>query len=308
MQGANLLNVTRLRVLHELARRGTLAAVADALWMSPSAISQHLATLERETNTKLVEKAGRTVRLTAAGELLAEHAGRVMLALGEAEAALRTFEASPAGTLRIAAFPSVVRRLLAPALEQLIAAHPRLVVEVEDLEGQQGLEALLLARVDVAIIDDAGWDAAVRPGTVEIAELLQDQLVLALPEDHDLAGAAAVSWDDLRDRPLVVEQRSSLFSGTVASACRAAGFEPLVRARSHDVTAMLSLVRSAGLLCVLPELAEQPADGIIWRPLDPTVHRRLLAAVRRGHLERPTVQALIMLLRPSPPRHAEGVR
>jgi DNA-binding transcriptional LysR family regulator len=268
--------------------------------MSPSAISQHLATLERETNTKLVEKAGRSVRLTAAGALLAEHAGEVMLALARAEAAVRQFESSPGGTLRIAAFPSVVRLLLAPALGALIAAHPHLIVEVEDLEGQQGLDALLLARVDVAIIDDADWGAALRPDTVEIAELLQDSLVLALPRDHELAAMPTVTWEDLRDRPLVVEQRTSLFSGTVASACRAAGFEPLVRARSHDATAMLSLVERAGLLCVLPESLEQPADGIVWRRLEPVVHRQLLAAVRRGHMSSPTVQALIEMLRAAP--------
>lgn len=299
MAATNHLNVMRLRVLHELSRRGTLSAVADALWMSPSAVSQHLATLERETNAKLVEKAGRGVRLTAAGELLAEHGGRVLLALGEAEAALRAIEASPAGMLRIAAFPSVVRRLLAPALRELIAAHPRIVVEVEDLEGQQGLEALLLSHVDVAIIDDAGWDAALRPAAIETAALFDDQLVVALPVGHELAAQPSVAWSDLRDRPLIVEQRSSLFSGTVASACREAGFEPIVRARSHDVTAMLSLVPGAGLLCVLPELAKQDADDITWRPLTPTVRRRLMVAVRRGHLQRPTIQALVALLRTS---------
>src|SRR5919108_1735482 len=118
--GDTRLNVRRLAVLHELAERGSIAAVADALWMTPSAVSQHLARLERETGMPLIEKAGRGVRLTAAGQVLAEHGGRVMAALDEANAALQALRTTPGGRVRLASFPSVVQHVLPP-----IVAEPR---------------------------------------------------------------------------------------------------------------------------------------------------------------------------------------
>src|SRR2546426_9044142 len=99
-----VLNVTRLRVLRELAARGSIAAVADALWLTPSAVSQHLSALERETQRKLVEKAGRGVRLTEAGQLLAERSESVFQALEDASAALRSLDVEPMGRLRVASF------------------------------------------------------------------------------------------------------------------------------------------------------------------------------------------------------------
>src|SRR5687767_10964802 len=148
------MNVTRLRIVYELSRRGSVTAVAEALWMTPSAVSQHLAAFERETGTKLVERAGRGVRLTAAGRTLAEQGAKVMAALDAAQAALSAVADTPAGRLRVAAFPSVVRRLLPRAIAQLRAEHPELVIEIEDLEGAQGLDAVRTGRVDVAIVDD----------------------------------------------------------------------------------------------------------------------------------------------------------
>lgn len=293
----NHLNVTRLRVIHELARRGSVAAVADALWMTPSAVSQHLSTLERETEVKLVERAGRGLRLTPAGELLAEHGGRVMAALDEARVALQGIETRPSGGLRIASFPSAVGSLVAPAVATLTQRFPELVVEVEDLEGEQGVEAVRGGRVDVAIIDESGWDAGVSRDGIEVVELFEDRLVVVLPVGHALAAGESVPWSALDGEPLIVEQRTSLFSGTVASACRRAGFEPVVRGRLHDVTAMLSLVRMGGYLCVLPELAlSGQGEGVTWRPLEPVVLRRLMVAARAGRLELPAIRALVEAL------------
>ena len=113
-----VLNVSRLRVLRELAQRGTIAAVAEALWLTPSAVSQQLSALERETRVALVERAGRGVRLTAAGRVLVERSERVFEALDEAKAALQALQSEPTGRLRVASFPSVVRvvfPLMAPA-------------------------------------------------------------------------------------------------------------------------------------------------------------------------------------------------
>ena len=289
------MNVTRLRIVYELSRRGSVTAVADALWMTPSAVSQHLSAFERETGTKLVERAGRGVRLTAAGRTLAEQGANVIAALAAAQAALDALAEAPSGRLRVAAFPSVVRRLLPRAIATLRAEHPELVLEIEDLEGAQSLDAVRTGRVDVAVVDDWGWDAGASRDGLDVTELFEDPLVVVLPKSHALAERETVEWGELRDEAFIVEPRDSLFSQTVASACRRAGFEPRVLARVHDLGAMLALAEAAGYVCVLPALAvdDQP---LIHRPLTPTVRRRLLAAARPGHHDLPAVKALLAAL------------
>jgi DNA-binding transcriptional LysR family regulator len=288
------LNVTRLQVLHELERRGSVAAVAEAMWMTPSAVSQHLAKLEQETGVQLVEKAGRGVRLTHAGTVLASHGGRVMAALDEAQAALGALRTTPGGRVRIASFPSVVQRVLSQVIGELRGQHPELVVEVEDLEGEQSLDAVRLGRIDVAVIDHWGWDTGASRGGMDVVELFRDPLVVVLPAEHALADVAEVPWSALAGEPLIIEQRSSQFAHTVATACRRAGFEPVTRARVHDVGAMLALVAGGGHVCVLPRLAV-PDQGlpIAHRPLTPEVDRRLLAVTRAGEGALPAIRAVL---------------
>jgi DNA-binding transcriptional LysR family regulator len=229
------------------------------------------------------------VRLTAAGRTLAEQGANVIAALDAAQAALSAVSEAPSGRLRVAAFPSVVRRLLPRAIATLRAEHPELVIEIEDLEGAQGLDAVRTGRVDVAVIDDNG--GASHDG-LEVSELFEDPLVVVLPRGHPLAECETVEWAALREQPFIVEPRASLFAQTVEAACRRAGFEPRVLARVHDLGAMLALADAAGYVCVLPALAvdDQP---LTFRPLVPTVRRKLLAAARPGHHDLPAVRALL---------------
>jgi DNA-binding transcriptional LysR family regulator len=139
-----------------------------------------------------------------------------------------------------------------------------------------------------------GWDAG---DGLEVAELFEDPLVVVLPGGHALTDRDEVPWAELADEAFIVEPRASLFAHTVASACRRAGFEPRVLARVHDLGAMLALAEAAGYVCVLPELAvsDQP---LAYRPLVPTVRRRLLAATRPGHHDLPAVRALLAAIAP----------
>jgi DNA-binding transcriptional LysR family regulator len=176
-----VLNVSRLRVLRELAHRGSITAVADALWLTPSAVSQQLAALERETRVQLVERVGRGVQLTAAGKVLAEHSERVFEALDEAASALRALQGEPSGRLRVASFPSVVRLVLPPVMARLRERFPDLRLEVEDLEGEQSLEAIRLGHTDVAVIDEETWTASKRQDGLRRTELFGTPLVVCSP-------------------------------------------------------------------------------------------------------------------------------
>jgi len=289
-----VLNVSRLRVLRELAHRGSITAVAEALWLTPSAVSQQLAALERETGVQLVERAGRGVRLTNAGSVLAEHSERVFEALDEAASALRALQAEPAGRLRVASFPSVVRLVLPPVMARLRERFPSLRLEVEGLEAEQSLEALRLGHADVAVIDDLTWSAQRRHDGLRRTELFGTPLVVAFAAGGAWAARETVGWSDLHDVPQVSEPRTSAFARSIEDVCRRAGFEPQVRARVPDAGAMLALVEGGEMVAVLPELAVlgQP-QAVEWRPLTPTVERRLIAATRVGQDELPAVRELV---------------
>ena len=289
-----VLNVSRLRVLRELAHRGSITAVADALWLTPSAVSQQLSALERETRVQLVERVGRGVQLTAAGKVLAEHSERVFEALDEAGSALRALQGEPSGRLRVASFPSVVRLVLPQVMARLRTRFPDLRVEVEDLEGEQSLEAIRLGHVDLAVIDDLTWNASRRQEGLRRTELFGTPLVVAFATERDWAMRDVVPWDELRDVPQVAEHRSSAFARSVEEECRRAGFDPQVHARVHDAGAMLALVEGGEMVAVLPELAVlgQP-HAIEWRPLAPTVERHLIAATRVGQDQLPAVRELM---------------
>jgi DNA-binding transcriptional LysR family regulator len=288
-----VLNVTRLRVLRELAHRGSIAAVADALWLTPSAVSQQLSALERETRVQLVERSGRGVKLTAAGELLADRSERVFEALDEARSALQALQTMPSGRLRVASFPSVIRLVIPRVLTRLRERFPELLVEVEDLEGEQSLEAIRLGHLDVAVIDDLTWTAGRREG-LRTTDLFATPLVVVFAVGHRLAERESVTWAELASEPQVTEHRSSVFARSVEAECRRAGFEPRVHARVHDAAAMLALVEGGDMIAVLPELAVagQPHD-VLWRPLTPAVDRRLVAVTRIGQDHLPAARTLV---------------
>src|SRR4029450_5575861 len=168
------LDLRRLRFLRELEERGTLAAVAAALGYSPSTVSQQLALLEKDVDTRLLEKAGRGVRLNDAGHLLARHA-RVLLSAAEAaEAALAAASGDIRGTVRAGGLQSAARRLLVPAVARMMVDHPRVRVEIFELELEQALPGLRLGAVDLVIGDEYDGHPRPRPPGLRFTRLLQE--------------------------------------------------------------------------------------------------------------------------------------
>jgi DNA-binding transcriptional LysR family regulator len=291
-----VLNVPRLRVLYELSRRGSVTAVADALWITPSAVSQQLSALEREVAADLVERAGRGVRLTEAGRRLALDAERVLAALDVATTTAREVAAAEPAALRIAAFPSVVLGVLSPALARLRETHPDVVVDVIDIEDAAGLDHVRLGRADLAVVDDWGWDLAAGPG-LEVTALLSDPLLALLPADHPAAAAeGGVRWSDLARSDWVVEPGDTLFTQQIAAHCRRAGFEPRVRARVRDFATQAALVGALGVVTVLPRTAITPAERTVARPLVPDVRRRLTIVARDTVAADPSARHLLAAL------------
>src|SRR3954452_14700745 len=179
-----MLDLKRLRFLRELDERGTIAAVADALQFTPSAVSQQLALLERETGVKLLERAGRGVRPTDPALVLVEHARTLLHEAALAEADLAAAVASVTGRARITSFQSAATRIALPAIAELARQAPDLRCELIGAEPEQALPALALGDVDLVLGDEwqhAPWRL---PAAPERAGVLRGPVVVGLPARH----------------------------------------------------------------------------------------------------------------------------
>ncbi|GGS95448.1 LysR family transcriptional regulator [Planobispora rosea] len=287
----------RLRLLRELAERGTLAAVAAALGYSPSAVSQQLSVLEKETGARLLEKAGRGVRLTDAGLLLAQHAGVLLAAAEAATADLAALGGEVRGTVRAGGLQSGARRLLIPAVARMMPAHPLVRVEVSELELEQALPGLRLGAVDLVISDEYDGHPRPRPAGLRFMPLHEEPLKLVLSPTHPLARREGpVALAALREEAWVASAAGTGHHAMVVGTCRSlGGYEPDVRHRSNDADIQLELVRATGAVGLLPVLTLPAADAslAIRDVAEAEIRRRLVAVTRDG----PTAPALRALLR-----------
>src|SRR5215468_3162143 len=195
-----MLDLSRLQALRAVQTFGTVTAAAGALHITPSAVSQHLAKLERETKTTLVEKDGRRLRLTEAGRVLAEHAGRVLAAVEEAEAALAAHQETVSGRLSVSSFPTACRGLLPHALRRLAADHPDLEPTLLETDREASFDGILRGLIDVALIDEWLEIPATYPPGVASVELGLDVGDVMLPAGHPLArGLGPVTLDEVRE-------------------------------------------------------------------------------------------------------------
>jgi DNA-binding transcriptional LysR family regulator len=280
-----MMDLHRLRLLREVHGRGTVHGAARALGYSPSAISQQLAVLEREAGTPLLERVGRNVRLTAAGQVLVRHATTLLDGVEAAEAELAAVAAGRvAGVVRIGAFQSAFIRVVAPAIRSLAATHPDIRVEAAELEVEQAAPALRLQQLDVMVGDEYdGQPRAVHTDLVR-EHLLREHIRVVLPEDHPSAAADRVPIADLADLPWAACQPGTGHREMHVRVCRElGGFEPDLRYSSDDFLILLELVRTTGAGALLPDLViGHGAPGVAVRlPAEGAVGRAVFLLTRR---------------------------
>ncbi|MCA2228693.1 LysR family transcriptional regulator [Nonomuraea aurantiaca] len=277
-----MLDPRKLHLLRELAQRGTIAAVAEALSFTPSAISQQLSALEREAGVPLLERTGRTVTLTPAGHLLVEHAQDILEQLERASAALAAVRSGPSGPLRVGAFPTAARVLLPPALAELSRAHPGLRPMISEIDPADVSAVLRAGELDVALVHEYDFVPPVTDASLETEPLFGEQMYLT-----DRATIA-----DARDDAWIVGKPGTLCHAMAIRACQAAGFEPRVRHRIDDFDTVLAFVAAGQGVALVPRLAAlAPPHGVTLTGLP--LSRRTLAAFRRGYGEHPAIKAAV---------------
>jgi len=295
-----MLDVRRMRLLRELARLGTIAAVAQAYSYTPSAVSQQLRALEREAGVPLVRHAGRRVELTPAGAEVAIRTERVLELLEEAAAALAAGRAELAGELRIGAFPTAVRTLLPGALVALGAEHPRLELQVTELDPVQVPDALRAGTLDIALVHEYDYVPAEPDPALETRPLLTETIYLACAVPGP--GRADEVLRSCADRPWILASPGTLCFLMAERLCQAAGFSPRIRHRADDFATVLALVAAGQGVALVPELAlADSPDGVVLTAL--SARRRTLIACRAGTAGHPAITACAAAIRSAAQAH-----
>ncbi|GLV96693.1 LysR substrate-binding domain-containing protein [Streptomyces lavendulae] len=321
-----MLDVRRLRLLRELARRGTIAAVAQALSFSPSAVSQQLSVLEREAGLPLLERTGRTVRLTPAAQNLVRHADAVLERLERADADLAEARSGLAGALRIGAFPTATRAIVPAALVHLARRHPGLEPMVSETDPAAVAHALRAGDLDVALVHE--YDLVPEPPEPGLATrpLYGEAMYLAGPApaaaadpgsfpgaaDPGAPPAGGPGQDAVlrahRDDPWITATPGTLCHAMTVRACRAAGFSPRVRHQVDEFATVLALVAVGQGVAVVPQLGVTGPTGPGVSLVRLHMERRTKIAFRSGAGAHPAVAAFTAALRAAVPPDLAAAR
>jgi DNA-binding transcriptional LysR family regulator len=290
-----MLDLRRLRLLRELDARGTIAAVAEALSYSPSAVSQQLSQLEREAGAELLERVGRNVRLTEAALLLVDHADALLARMERAEAEVARVNAEPRGTVRVASFQTVAVALLPRALSRLALDHPWLSVEYLEAEAEESLPLVVKGAFDLAIGEEYEHAPRPRDPALERRDIVHDPIMLAVPQDHPLARGPEIALADLAGERWATSRSETAFAEMVVGTCRTLGrFEPEIRYRANNMSTLLSLVASSHAVAMIPGLGSAAGHaGVAMRKVaEEPLARRIFIAVRRASTPRPALAAV----------------
>jgi DNA-binding transcriptional LysR family regulator len=304
-----MLDVRRLRLLREVATHGSIAGAARTLSFTPSAVSQQLTKLERETGVTLLDRGPQSVRLTEAGRMLAGHATEILERLAVAEAELRALAPPDARPLRLLTFGTAGAALVPTALDHFSERRPDTSVTVAALDPIPALACVAGGEADLAVVFEYPYvPLPARPG-VELELLLEEDLLVLLPRAHPAARAPEVVLADLADETWIKSTPKSSCSPFTERACRAAGFTPHVKFEFDDYQSLQSLVASGLGVAFAPRMGLRPAQrGVVARPVASNPpRRRILAARREGDTE-PGLEIMLDSLRESAGAYARRAR
>ena len=282
-----MLDVTRLRVIDAVARHGSVTAAARELHYSQPSVTHHLGRLEAETGAQLLQRVGRGIRLTPAGQLLADRAAEIIGRIDAADAELSAHVGLTAGRVRLAGFSSAIGSLVPPAVAALASAHPDLEITLIDIHPPDAIELLRTGQADVAIIFRYDETEPEPPG-VRLHHLLDDpQYLLSAKRGVRLAGLSDATWIAGCERC-----RSHLLA-----LCADAGFTPRIGYTSDDMVVMQALVVAGLGVATLPGLALRAhrAEGIVAHEL-PGSKRHVYAATYGEPPDPPATRALLEAL------------
>lgn len=282
-------------MLRELADHGTVAAVAQVLSMTPSAVSQQLKILQREAGVTLIEPDGRRVRLTDAGQVLVGHADAVLAALDRARAEMDAYRSTPRGTVSVSFFPSGAAMLLAPLI--IRAAERGVHVLGRDIDVPASRAPAQLADFDVVVVHRDEHDASPWGPRFESTELLREPLDVVLPPGHHLAGRDQVRLTELADEPWIGVEGGLMVDDVLNSIAILSGVRPRITQRINDFRVVEELVHAGAGVALMPRYVRLARELVRLPITDISMARRVEAITRTGTSTRPAVAAVLEELR-----------
>ncbi|MEU6733667.1 LysR family transcriptional regulator [Streptomyces physcomitrii] len=293
-----MLNLERLRTLDALARHGSVSGAAEGLHVTTSAVSQQMAKLEREVGQQLLAKYGRGVRLTDAGQLLAEHAGRILSQVQLAQSDLEAHRGQAVGELRMGAFPTGARGLLPATVAELRARHPGLRVRTVEWEPERAVAGVVRGDLDLAVVLDWYNKPLGLPDGLVKAALLDDPIDVALPVDHPLAGRTSAELAEFTGDEWITWPEGAFCHEWLLFTLRAQGIEPCIAHRAEEHQTQLAYVAAGLGVCVAPRLGREPMPaGVCAVPVRDGVFRHVYAVWRADADRRPSIRAAVEALR-----------
>jgi molybdate transport repressor ModE-like protein len=292
-----MLDVRRMKVLREVAARGSFSAAAEALSFTQSAVSQHIAALERETGAKLVERGARGVRLTDAGQALVNHADAILARLDCAEEELAAIAGLRGGRLRLACFQSAGATLVPRAVAVFHERHPDVDLGMVEAEPEEACERLRAGEIDMALVYDYEPIPGMLAGELELTHLIDDAYDAIVPKDHRLAGRKRLRLSDLAEEPWICSTDTNGCRSITERACQDAGFEPRVAFEADETLAAQALVAAGVGVTLLPRLALTTVHPAVEarRLIKPPV-RRIWGARPAGDYVAPATAAMLQIL------------
>jgi DNA-binding transcriptional LysR family regulator len=291
-----MLELRRLRLLAEFARRGSIAATAATLGYTPSAVSQQLAALEREARVALLDRTARSAELTDAGRRLAERAEEILILVEAAETELSTQAGIPMGRVVLTAFPTAAVAF-APALAHSLRDHPELTFVLRQTTPGGGIRQVQSGEVDIALVDD--WSGKLpdqSPAALKFFHLRRDPLVLAVPADHPLADRGrAVDLQRLREEPWMAAPPGEPSRQGVDRLLDAVGGARPVPWEFEGIHTILGLVAKGIGIAAVPAMGMAAGiQGVVVRRIPgPVIAREVYAVTRAASVRRPSVAATL---------------
>jgi len=297
-----LLDAARLHVFREVVQRGSLSAAAEALSFTQPAVSRQIAALEREAGAQLLERTPRGIRLTEAGRVLLGHAQAILDRMATARAQVEAVAGLAAGRLRIGAFPTANAAIVPRAIAAFARTYPRVELSLVEAITPEAIAHLRAGDVDLAVVTHLPELAT---HDVEVVELVDDELLVALPAGHPLAHKPRLRLRDLRDETWI----ESVSAGrTLLDAALAQGFEPRVRFGAENWLSKQGLVAAGVGVTLIPGLAIPTVrDDIVLRSLGAHAPRRRIVAVLPAGYRAPAVEPFVALLRKAADEHVAYV-
>ena len=266
-----MLDVRRLKILKAVVESGSVGGAAASLNYTSSAVSQHLAALERETGSVLFERSGRGLRPTDAALLLATHAGKVLGSIQEAEDALIALRSGQSGRIRLAAFPTAGSSVVPGALARFQLAHPGMALDLVVAEVDEALLSLRTGSTEIAVIVLPMGSAEPPSDGLHYVHLLTDPFYVVLPREHRLAGAPTIELSALRDeRWIGVDSCPGYCQEVVEASCAAAGFRPNYGLEADEYPTAQGFVAAGLGVALIPLLALGTSvhPGIVVRAVE----------------------------------------